>query len=328
MNISVILCTYNRCQSLAKALESLAASIVPATTAWEVLVTDNNSKDGTRDLVEKFSKLHPGRFRYLFESKQGKSFALNSAIRESRGEILAFVDDDVEVEPDWLVNLTSVLSDGKWAGAGGRILPPPDFSPPRWLALKGPYNMGGVLCAQFDLGDTPAELNEPPYGTNMAFRKEIFDQYGGFRTDLGPRPGSELRNEDTEFGRRIFAGGERLWYVPSAVVYHSVPKERVHKRFFLHWWFAYGRAHKREETLSTAKIWGVPRYYLTLPSIALRVFLPQVSRWLIARDPHKRFRLQCTAWITLGTMAEIWSQVLRGQSAPSKSSLKEDTARS
>lgn len=318
MNVSVILCTYNRCQSLAKALESLAASVVPTAMEWEILVTDNNSTDGTRAVVEKFRELHPGRFRYLFESKQGKSYALNTAIRESHGEILAFVDDDVAVEPDWLTNLTSVLNDSKWAGAGGRILPPPDFSPPRWLALKGPYNMGGVLCAQFDLGEASAELKEAPYGTNMAFRKEIFHQYGGFRTDLGPRPGSELRNEDTEFGRRIFAGGERLCYVPSAVVYHSVPKERVHKRFFLHWWFAYGRAHKREEAFPTAKIWGIRRYYLTLPSIALRVFLPQAFRWLIARDPHERFRLQCTAWLTLGTMAEVWSQAVSGRIVPPK----------
>ncbi len=173
--------------------------------------------------------------------------------------------------------------------------------------------MGGVLCAQFDLGENPGELKEPPYGTNMAFRKKIFEKYGDFRTDLGPRPGSELRNEDTEFGRRIFAGGERLYYVPSAVVYHSIPEERVHKEFFLAWWFAFGRAHKREEGLPATKVFGIPRYYFTFPSIAVRVLLPQVMQWLFSRDPHKRFRRQCSAWVTAGTMAEIWNQVLKRQ---------------
>lgn len=313
MNITVIVCTYNRCQSLATALESVAASVVPTNTEWEVLVVDNNSIDRTREVVEQLSQRHPGLFRYLFEPKQGKSYALNTAIRESHGEILAFVDDDVTVESNWLANLTAVLGGTEWAGAGGRILPPPAFSPPRWLALHGPYNMGGVLCAQFDLGGNPGELKEPPYGTNMAFRKKIFEKYGNFRTDLGPRPGSELRNEDTEFGRRIFAGGERLYYVPSAVVYHSIPEERVHKEFFLAWWFDFGRAHKREEGLPATKVFGIPRYYFTFPSIAVRVLLPQVMQWLFSRDPHKRFRRQCSAWVTAGTMAEIWNQVLKRQ---------------
>ena len=47
---------------------------------------------------------------------------------------------------------------------------------------------------------------------NMAFRKSMFEKYGGFCTDLGPRPGSEMRNEDIEFVNRLFAAGERLWY--------------------------------------------------------------------------------------------------------------------
>lgn len=101
MKITVILCTYNRCRSLAKALESVAASQVPASVDWEVLVVDNNSGDQTRQVVENFSTRSPDRFRYLFEPKPGKSHALNSGIRESSGENLVFMDDDVTVEPTW-----------------------------------------------------------------------------------------------------------------------------------------------------------------------------------------------------------------------------------
>ncbi len=120
MNITVILCTYNRCQNLAKALDSVAASMLPESVEWEVLVVDNNSNDQTRELVEGFCHRYPGRFRYLFEPQQGKSYALNSGIRVSPSEILAFTDDDAIVEPDWLWNLTSALHDGEWAGAGER----------------------------------------------------------------------------------------------------------------------------------------------------------------------------------------------------------------
>ena len=118
MKISVILCTYNRCQSLAKALESLAVSIVPESIEWEVLVVDNNSKDRTSDVVQDFSSRYAGRFRYVSEPQQGKSFALNTGVREARGDVLAFVDDDVTVEPTWLHNLTSALHDSRWAAPG------------------------------------------------------------------------------------------------------------------------------------------------------------------------------------------------------------------
>lgn len=70
MKTTVILCTYNRCQSLARALESAAALKVPESDMWEILVVDNNSTDKTREVVESFCGQYPGRFRYLFESQQ------------------------------------------------------------------------------------------------------------------------------------------------------------------------------------------------------------------------------------------------------------------
>jgi len=316
----VILCTYNRSQSLATALESLKALVLPATTEWEILIVDNNSKDATRQVAERFCERDPQHFRYLFETNQGLSNARNAGIREALGEILVFVDDDVIVEPSWLFNLTSDLKSGEWAGSGGRILIPPGFSPPQWLALEGPWRQGAVLCAHFDFGDIPGELQEAPYGTNMAFRKEMFDRYGDFRTDLGLQPGSELRNEDTEFGNRLLAGGERLRYVPSAVVYHPVPEERVRKGFIRARWFAVGRSEIRARGPGP-KAWGIPRDYFSLPNIALRTFLPQVLKSLRARDPKEKFGRQCAAWYTAGRMAEIWNQALRGQAARSSQSV-------
>ena len=99
MRITVILCTLNRCQSLAETLESIAISTLPDSVDWEILVVDNNSTDHTREVVEEFGRRYPDRFRYIFEPRPGKSYALNAGIREAQGEILAFTDDDVTVEP-------------------------------------------------------------------------------------------------------------------------------------------------------------------------------------------------------------------------------------
>ena len=102
MNITVILCTFNRATSLSKALESVACSELPESVEWEVLVVDNNSSDRTREVIEEYCRQFPGRFRYLFEPQQGLSSARNAGIREARGDVLAFLDDDVMVEAEWL----------------------------------------------------------------------------------------------------------------------------------------------------------------------------------------------------------------------------------
>ena len=283
MNVTVILCTYNRCASLGKALESVAAQTLPSALAWEVLVVDNNSKDQTRTLVEDFCLRYPGRFRYLFEPQPGKSHALNAGIREARGGILAFIDDDVVAEPTWLQSLTAELHSGEWAGAGGPILPERGFSPPRWLS-------GGDLrafapLALFNLGPQPGALTEPPFGTNMAFRKETFERYGGFRADLGPRPDSILRGEDTEFGKRILAAGLTLRYEPSAIVFHAVPENRLQKKYFLAWWFDKGRSDVREFGIPPEVRWfvgGIPLYLFRRITI-------WTIRWMFAMEPSRRF---------------------------------------
>jgi glycosyltransferase involved in cell wall biosynthesis len=305
MKITVILCTYNRCESLATALESVAASTVQASVAWEVLVVDNNSKDRTRQVVEEFQQRYPGRFRYLFEGQPGKSYALNSGIRESDSDVLAFMDDDVTVEPTWLWNLAAPLENGEWGGTGGRILAASSFTPPRWMALEGRYNLGAIL-ALFDLGDKNTVLDRAPFGTNMAYRREVFQKYGGFRVDMGPHPDSEMRNEDTEFGRRVMLAGEKLCYEPSAVVYHAVPEARLAKKYFLEWWFDGGRAAIREAGIRR-DLWKIPRYLLTLGKISTQMVV-RTLRWLLAIGPQRRFYCKVWVWATAGEILECYQR--------------------
>lgn len=308
MIISVILCTYNRHFYLRGVLDSLACSVLPDFVDWEVVVVDNGSNDQTPEVATEFAARSPGRFRYVLEAKKGKSNALNTGIRESRGDVLAFVDDDVTVEPDWLWNLVGGLNnDWCYAGASGRTLLGEPFSPPRWLALSGPYRLDFVATPLFDLGDQPRELDAPPYGANMAYRKEMFQKYGVFRTDLGPRPGSEIRNEDTEFGRRLIAAGERLRYEPTAVVYHPAPRNRVRKDYFLKWFYDFGRAQILEAGRRPA-IWGIQRRYWSIAKISGAVLTARAARWLLSLDPAKRFYYKCFVWATLGQIVEIHRQ--------------------
>jgi glucosyl-dolichyl phosphate glucuronosyltransferase len=304
MKISVILCTYNRSGTLKKALDSVAASTLIESIEWEVLVVDNNSRDQTRAVVEEFCRQQPARFRYLFESQQGKSHALNAGIREARGDVLAFMDDDVTVEPTWLHDLTAALSSDNWAGAGGRILPRWTCAPPRWLSLEGRYALGPLVA--FDLGPHQSHLTEPPFGTNMAFRKAMFEKYGPFRTDLGPRPDSEIRGEDTEFGLRLMMAGERLRYEPSAIVYHPVPDNRLQKSYFLAWNLDHARANIRVEGIPSSAMycWGVPFYLL-------RRIVVWTVKWMVAVTPRRRFLCKCNVWALAGTIMECYRKSIK-----------------
>lgn len=302
MDITVILCTYNRSESLAKALASVAVQELSPGVRWEVLVVDNNSRDQTPAVVQRFSDEYPGRFRYLFEPRPGKSFALNAGIQDAQGSILVFLDDDVVVDSKWLENLTATMRNGEWAGAGGRIIPGWSSSPPRWLPCFDKQALGPLVA--FDPSSDAGPLLEPPYGTNMAFRKAMFEKYGGFRTDLGPRPGSEIRSEDTEFGSRLLAAGERLRYEPTAVVYHDVPPNRVRKAYFLKWWFDKSRANIREHGIPNENTWRI----YGVPAASLKRVITWTVRWFLTFESSRRFSCKINVWINVGVIVECYGQ--------------------
>lgn len=300
MKISVILCTYNRCHILVEALNGVAGQMLPESEEWEILVVDNNSTDQTHDVVMGFCQRYPDRFRYLFEAQQGLSHARNAGIREARGDVLVFIDDDVSVAPMWLQHLIAPLRTGKCTGVGGRILPEWACPPPRWLAIEARYALAPF--AVFDLGREAGPLFEPPFGANMAFQKKLFARYGYFRTDLGRSGTGMLSNEDTEFGRRLLKAGEVLHYEPSAVVYHPVSKDRLQKNYILKWWFSKGRSDIREFGPRPGTLYsfrGVPLYLF-------RNLARWTVCWLLALDPRRRFQNKLKVWGRLGAIMECY----------------------
>ena len=88
MKASIIIATFNRGESLTLVLNGLASMVVPSDVEWEVLLVDNKSTDSTKAVILRFAEEHRENFRYLFEGKQGKSHALNSAILQAQGDVL------------------------------------------------------------------------------------------------------------------------------------------------------------------------------------------------------------------------------------------------
>src|SRR4029079_1735221 len=101
MRFDVIVPTYNRQDLLPLALNSLFAAEIPAGVDVTVTVVDNNSTDGTRQVIESFRERFGERIQYCFEVQQGRSHALNAGIAATSGDLVGIIDDDEEIDPSW-----------------------------------------------------------------------------------------------------------------------------------------------------------------------------------------------------------------------------------
>ena len=299
MDFSIIICTYNRCESLLKVLDDLKTLRVPENTSYEILVVDNNSRDDTRATIEAASQERPGSFKYIFEPRQGKSFALNTAVKSARGDIVAFTDDDVELDSEWLVEIKRAFDLHDCMGIGGRILAVWDSEVPWWYEEHGPYRLMGAIV-RLDLGEEPCELRIPAWGANMAVRRTAFEKYGRFREDLGPNPDSRMYSgEDTEFWLRLIHGGEKLIYAPKVLVYHPVEEKRKKQNYFLSWYFNYGRAMTRIEQNPEGAI-----YYFGVPRYLFRQLLEGLANWIFCPNRKRRFYYKLKVYEIAGQIAE------------------------
>ena len=123
MQLDILIATYNRSALLARALDSLLAAERPPACDVMVTVVDNRSTDDTRSVVESFIPRFDGRLQYLYESRAGRSHALNAGIAATRGELVAMIDDDEEVDRRWLLAIVKSFADPATDFIGGPYVP-------------------------------------------------------------------------------------------------------------------------------------------------------------------------------------------------------------
>jgi len=239
MDISVVICTRNRCATLKKVLDSLEHESSAGFT-WELVVVDNGSVDQTKEVVEEFRSKVEFPTRYVLEREPGLSNARNRGITESEGNIVAFLDDDVTVAPDWLAELKIAFDKYECACVGGKILLHKSIQLPEWWDDR----CRGVLSL-FDAGDSVivSDCNscaEIGWGANISFRRWVFETYGLFRTDLGKTPNTTTLGEETEFVDRLRRNGEKVIHYPRAVVYHCPTLDRFSRQYVRRWYYRVG----------------------------------------------------------------------------------------
>src|SRR4051794_12529654 len=100
MNVSVVICTWNRSKLLDQTLFAMRKLRIPSDVQWELLIVNNNCTDETDTILDKHSADLP--IRPLFEQRPGKSFAANTAIAAAKHDLILWTDDDALVDSDWL----------------------------------------------------------------------------------------------------------------------------------------------------------------------------------------------------------------------------------
>jgi GT2 family glycosyltransferase len=206
----------------------------------------------------------------------------------------------VQFDAGWLRSILLPFDAADVIGVGGRIEGLWGGPVPKWWRPGGERRLFGAIV-HFDFGLQPVDLSSPPFGANMAFRRDVFERIGGFRTDLGPVGNSRMTSEDTELARRAMDCG-RVVYSPNALVYHPVEPERRRKSYVRQWYFGYGRSNARVDgRLPNAPTWfGVPRYlYRQVASSVLTAVLRIFSR--------DAFYWEVTALEWAGQAYEFWS---------------------
>lgn len=256
--------TYNRGALVADAVRSVVAQTADITPPFELIVVDNNSTDGTRDTIARVAGTDP-RVRYLFEPRQGLSYARNTGIAAARAPFIAFTDDDVRVEPEWVARILRAFAEHPEADAiGGRVLPLWPCAPPPWLTREH-----WAPLALVDHGDLPFAVSpDRPIclvGANVAFRRSVFASVGRFATDVQRVKDGIGSLEDHEFQLRLLRAGRTGIYEPGIVVHAEVQPARLQRAYHRRWHTGHGHFHAllRSEHLERTRrgtLWGVPMH--------------------------------------------------------------------
>jgi len=259
--ISVIICTYNRCNSLKDTLASLVSQKKDDSFYFEIVLVDNNSKDKTKEVTDSFIPEFNDRLRYFFESRQGLSFARNKGIMEAKGEIVAFADDDCILDENWIFALFQTFKKYEADVVGGKILPIWPQKAPKWLF----YNYIQGKLSLLNYGDKEfricSRINEL-YGCNASYKKSVLVEIGLFNENLGRKGKSLLAGEDTEIFINLLFSQKKIYYQPKAIVHHKILAERMKKSFFRKRCFWGGRTVVKmtKNQIQNQRILRIPRY--------------------------------------------------------------------
>lgn len=237
IRLSIIIPTRNRYNSLIKTLESICQQNLKVTD-FEVIVIDNGSVDKTNEIQNQYTGKF-NHFIYFYDDTPGLLTGRHKGAELSSGDILSFIDDDVELNNNWLNAVKETLDkNADIHFVTGPCLPKYESYPPEWInAFEQSTPYGGTMCtwlSLIDLGDKEIIVDATyVFGLNFSIRKKSFLELGGFHPDCIPSHLQKFQG-DGETGLSI-KGNEKGYtalYSPKVMLYHLVPKEKMTVNYF------------------------------------------------------------------------------------------------
>lgn len=243
MKFSIIFCTYNREKYIYNALKSIADQDF-SFDDYEIVLVNNNSTDSTEAICQQFETDYAKvNFRYYVETNQGLSYARNRGVKESRGDILVFVDDDATAFEHYLPAIDDFFKKySRVSACGGPIVPVYETEKPKWLSPYTEQLLGGALYE----GDKvkPFKHEKYPGGGNSAFRKEVFQKYGLFNVELGRKGTGLIGAEEKDLYDRLTRGKEEFYYLPQMGIYHYIPAKKLSIAHFNELTYSIGKSER------------------------------------------------------------------------------------
>lgn len=230
VKISAIVCVYNREKTLPQCLGALTKQTLD-TAAYEVVVVDNNSTDGSANIAAEFAKAHEN-VRCVLETKQGLAAARNRGMAEANAPIAAFTDDDAIPAANWLERLTARFEDlgEEFVAVGGEIDPVWEGGKPDWL--EGDM-LNHAVSVSLNWSQRARELKDTEFliEANSAYRIAPLVERGGFPENLG-RIGTNLLSGDNAVNSLLARDDYRFFFDPDIRVKHQIAKSRLTKEWF------------------------------------------------------------------------------------------------
>ena len=224
--VSVVVCTYTE-EMVDFVLSCLRSLRRQTLQPYEIILV----LDPNETLVNFYKSKIPDGVKIVVGEGFGLFFARNAGVKNSKGDIVAFIDDDAVADKHWLENLVKNYSDPHVVGVGGIIKPLWQISRPLWFPEELYWVLG---CSYKGLPEHKASVRNP-IGCNMSFRKSVFEKIGYFSSDIGRFGKKLLSCEETELSIRALGKiqGSKIVYDPLAVVHHRIGKSRASLKYVL-----------------------------------------------------------------------------------------------
>ncbi|NET32816.1 MAG: glycosyltransferase family 2 protein [Cyanothece sp. SIO1E1] len=259
LDLTVAICTWNGEKRLPSLLNCLKTQLNTQIFNWEVLIVDNNSTDGTAQVVQAYQASWPESFplRYQFEAQQGAAFARHRAVKAARSPLIAFLDDDNLPSEDWVVSVYNFGKTHPTAGVyGSRIRGEFEIEPPANFVRIAPF------LALTERGPV-AHCYEPhkkvlPPGAGMVVRRQAWlENVPSSPVLSGRTQNSMLTGEDLEAILHIQQAGWEVWYNPDMRISHCIPSVRLQREYLINLSRGIGLSRYRTRMLSF-RVWQRP----------------------------------------------------------------------